>query len=174
MKSCHDVVLVINEESLGPIQECSNTSKEYALQAPLPEQRPYNPESSEISILAYALEMTLLDRVHDAGRLVTIMGNQASLLEAEINKLKTEGDPEQLAAAQQQVAELQADNAKIRSELEELARQSNQADKELNELWVDLADSQRQINEQKAYHRKADNNLLKMMRENETLKVGQV
>ncbi|RZS13800.1 hypothetical protein BHM03_00045424 [Ensete ventricosum] len=70
------------------------------------------------------------------------MGNRASLIEAEIDKLKTEGDPKQLIVAQQQVVKLQVDNAKMRSELEELARRSDQADKELNELLVDLADSQ--------------------------------
>ncbi|RWW64953.1 hypothetical protein BHE74_00027761 [Ensete ventricosum] len=80
------------------------------------------------------------------------------------------GDPEQLAAAQQQVAEHQVNNAKIRSKLEELPRRSDQADKELNELWADMADSQRQIKEQRANHRKVDDDLLKMMRENETLK----
>ncbi|RRT65489.1 hypothetical protein B296_00010443 [Ensete ventricosum] len=51
-------------------------------------------------------QMALLDRVHDAGRLMTIIGNQASLLEAEIDKLKTEADPEQLVIALQQVDEL--------------------------------------------------------------------
>ncbi|RWW41127.1 hypothetical protein BHE74_00053406, partial [Ensete ventricosum] len=56
--------------------------------------------------LGHHYQMALLDRVHDVGRLVTHMGNQASLLEAEIEKLKTEGDPEQLAAARQHVDEL--------------------------------------------------------------------
>ncbi|RRT64456.1 hypothetical protein B296_00013168 [Ensete ventricosum] len=51
-------------------------------------------------------QMALLDRVHDVGRLVTHMGNRASLLEVEIEKLKTEGDPEQLAVARQHVDEL--------------------------------------------------------------------
>ncbi|RRT86061.1 hypothetical protein B296_00001394 [Ensete ventricosum] len=45
--------------------------------------------------------MALSDRVHDVGHLVTIMGNQASLLEVEIDKLKAEGDPEQLATTRQ-------------------------------------------------------------------------
>ncbi|RWW04689.1 hypothetical protein GW17_00032074, partial [Ensete ventricosum] len=40
-----------------------------------------------------SLSNGLLDRVHDAGRLVTIMGNWASLLEAKIDKLKMEGTP---------------------------------------------------------------------------------
>ncbi|RWW60312.1 hypothetical protein BHE74_00032703 [Ensete ventricosum] len=79
----------------------------------------------KLSLRGHHYHITLLDRVHDVGHLVTIMGNRASLLEVEIDKLKTEGDPEQLAAAQQQVAELQADNAKMRLELEELARRSD-------------------------------------------------
>ncbi|RRT69004.1 hypothetical protein B296_00021604 [Ensete ventricosum] len=37
--------------------------------------------------------MTLLDMVHDLGRLVTHMGNQPSLLKAELEKLKTKRDP---------------------------------------------------------------------------------
>ncbi|RWV79659.1 hypothetical protein GW17_00059178 [Ensete ventricosum] len=74
--------------------------------------------------LGHHYQMTLLDRVHDAGCLVTLMGNRASHLEAEITKLKMEGDPEQQTIAWQQVVELQVDNAKLRSKLEELARQS--------------------------------------------------
>ncbi|RZR79715.1 hypothetical protein BHM03_00005529 [Ensete ventricosum] len=88
-------------------------------------------------------QMALLDRVHDAGRLVTLMGNQASHLKAKIAKLKTEGDPELLTVARQQMAELQADNAKLRSELGIVCL----------------------IKEQKA-----DDELLSLMRENEALK----
>ncbi|RWW44824.1 hypothetical protein BHE74_00049381 [Ensete ventricosum] len=56
-QSCHDVVTVINEETLGSIWECYSIPEEYALRAPLSEQRPYNPESSEISISVDALEV---------------------------------------------------------------------------------------------------------------------
>ncbi|RWW53362.1 hypothetical protein BHE74_00040157 [Ensete ventricosum] len=58
-------------------------------------------------------QMVLLDRVHDVDRLVTIISNRASHVEAYIEKLKFEGDLEQLTAACQRVVELQADNAKI-------------------------------------------------------------
>ncbi|RWW82939.1 hypothetical protein BHE74_00008574 [Ensete ventricosum] len=88
-------------------------------------------------------KMALLDRVHDVGHLVTIMGNQASLLEVEIDKLKAKGDPKQLAIARQQVDELQVDNTKLKSELDELTRHLEQIDKELNELREGLAKSQR-------------------------------
>ncbi|RWW45401.1 hypothetical protein BHE74_00048763 [Ensete ventricosum] len=39
-------------------------------------------------------QMALLDRVHDSGRLVTHMGNQSSLLEVKLEKMKTERDLE--------------------------------------------------------------------------------
>ncbi|RWW80799.1 hypothetical protein BHE74_00010839, partial [Ensete ventricosum] len=67
----------------------------------------------------------------------------ASHLKAKIAKLKTEGDPELLTVARQQMAELQADNAKLRSELGIVCL----------------------IKEQKA-----DDELLSLMRENEALK----
>ncbi|RWW39447.1 hypothetical protein BHE74_00055224 [Ensete ventricosum] len=39
-------------------------------------------------------QKAILDRVHDLGRLVTHMGNRASLLEAKLKKLKTKRDPQ--------------------------------------------------------------------------------
>ncbi|RWW24009.1 hypothetical protein GW17_00011718 [Ensete ventricosum] len=116
-------------------------------------------------------QMALLDRVHDADRLVTIMGNRASHMEEEIKKLKSEGDLEQLAIAQQLVVELQADNAKMMSELGEATQRVERADMELNEVRADLADSQHQLKEQKASRWKSDDDLLKMMKENEAIKI---
>ncbi|RZR78250.1 hypothetical protein BHM03_00003530 [Ensete ventricosum] len=55
--------------------------------------------------------------------------------------------------------------------MDELTSWLEQIDKELNELRAGLAESQRQIKEHRADRRKADNELLKLMRENETLKV---
>ncbi|RRT71316.1 hypothetical protein B296_00026337 [Ensete ventricosum] len=64
MKSCHDVISVVTEESLGSIRERYSISEEYALRAQLPQQRPYNPESSELSILVDALEAGLHFPLH--------------------------------------------------------------------------------------------------------------
>ncbi|RZS06033.1 hypothetical protein BHM03_00036616 [Ensete ventricosum] len=116
-------------------------------------------------------QMALLDRVHDADRLVTIMGNRASHMEEEIKKLKSEGDLEQLATAQQLVVELQADNAKMMSELGEATQWVEQFDMELNEVQADLADSQHQLKEQKESRWKSDDDMLKMMKENEAIKI---
>ncbi|RRT67064.1 hypothetical protein B296_00030774 [Ensete ventricosum] len=66
-------------------------------------------------MLGHHYHMALLDRVHDSGRLVTHMGNQASLHEAELEKLRSQRDPKQLAQAKQQVGELEANNAKLKS-----------------------------------------------------------
>ncbi|RWW56774.1 hypothetical protein BHE74_00036484 [Ensete ventricosum] len=49
--------------------------------------------TKQIALVRASLSNGLLDRVHDVGRLVTIMGNWASLLEAKIDKLKMEGTP---------------------------------------------------------------------------------
>ncbi|RRT46385.1 hypothetical protein B296_00051802 [Ensete ventricosum] len=97
-------------------------------------------------VMGHHYQMALLDRVHDSGRLVTHMGNRASLLE------------------------LEADNAKLRSGVDKLTDRLEEADKELNKLREGLAESQRQLKEQKVDHRKADDVLLKLMRENKSLK----
>ncbi|RWW62013.1 hypothetical protein BHE74_00030883 [Ensete ventricosum] len=283
MKSCHDITSAISEEALESIRECYSILEGYVLRAPSPEQRPYQPQPSEISISVDALEaglhfplystivsgaptnnkeesiainrlrgilslsheiqdmterwlvevrlspasrgtmdlnmlqkksrmpggkgaptireddkgyyvlqmadwapkdssqrcglggrtvlpIALLDRVHDSSRLVTHMGNQASLLKAELEKLRSERNPEQLALARQRVDELEADNAKMKSELDESTGRMDEADKELNMLQEGLVESQRQLKEQKADRRKADDELLKLMRENESLK----
>ncbi|RWV87627.1 hypothetical protein GW17_00050357 [Ensete ventricosum] len=63
-----------------------------------------------------------------------------------------------------------ADNAKLKSGLDELSSRLDKADKEPNKLREGLVESQRQLKEQKANHRKANDELLKLMRENESLK----
>ncbi|RRT57147.1 hypothetical protein B296_00030190 [Ensete ventricosum] len=55
-------------------------------------------------------------------------------------------------------------------QLGEVTQQLEQADKELNEVWAALANSQCQLKEQKANRQKADDDMLKLMKENETLK----
>ncbi|RWW77822.1 hypothetical protein BHE74_00013978 [Ensete ventricosum] len=132
MKSYYDIASIITEESLRLIRERYSILEEYALRAPSPNQGVVHStlakelyilpsevliaEAAKQIALGHHYQMALLDRVHDVG-LVTIMGNRASHLEVEIKKLKSEGDLEQLAAAHQRVVELQANNAKIMSEL---------------------------------------------------------
>ncbi|RRT78872.1 hypothetical protein B296_00001669 [Ensete ventricosum] len=57
------------------------------------------------------------------------------------------------------------------SELGEATQWVERADMELNEVQADLADSQHQLKEQKASRWKSDDDLLKMMKENEAIKI---
>ncbi|RWW67939.1 hypothetical protein BHE74_00024583 [Ensete ventricosum] len=59
MKSCHDITSVISEEGLESIRECYSIPGGYVLRAPLPEQRPYQPGPSKISISVDELEAGL-------------------------------------------------------------------------------------------------------------------
>ncbi|RRT78334.1 hypothetical protein B296_00001271 [Ensete ventricosum] len=64
MKSYHDIASIVTEESLGLIQARYSIPKEYALRALLPEQRPYNPKSFELSISVDVLEVGLWFPLH--------------------------------------------------------------------------------------------------------------
>ncbi|RRT59587.1 hypothetical protein B296_00043971 [Ensete ventricosum] len=105
--------------------------------------------------------MDLLDRVHDACRLITIMGHWATDFEREIPELKSEGGPEAVAATEQrattieqQVIDLRAKNEKLLAELIEVTQRLEFSDKELNDASADLCDTQRQLKEQQAVRRK--------------------
>ncbi|RRT54823.1 hypothetical protein B296_00042201 [Ensete ventricosum] len=75
-----------------------------------------------------------------------------------------------MLVARQRVDELEADNTKLNSGLDELSGWLDEADKELNELCEGLVESQRQLKEQKTDRHKVDDELLKPIRENESLK----
>ncbi|RWW36001.1 hypothetical protein BHE74_00059002, partial [Ensete ventricosum] len=80
-------------------------------------------------------------REDDEGYYVLQMADWA-LKDSKLEKLKSERDPEQLVRARQRVDELEADNAKLRSGLDELSGRLEEVDKELNKLWEGLAESQ--------------------------------
>ncbi|RZS24103.1 hypothetical protein BHM03_00057134 [Ensete ventricosum] len=64
MKSCHDITSAISEEALESIRECYSIPEGYVLRAPSPEQRPYQPQPSEISIPVGVLEAGLRFPLH--------------------------------------------------------------------------------------------------------------
>ncbi|RZS23878.1 hypothetical protein BHM03_00056886 [Ensete ventricosum] len=51
--------------------------------------------------------MALFDHVHDASRLITLIGYQIANLQQEIEALKSGGDPEAVAAVEQRAVELE-------------------------------------------------------------------
>ncbi|RZR99847.1 hypothetical protein BHM03_00029472 [Ensete ventricosum] len=64
MKACHDFDSAVTDGSLAAIWERYSIPEEYALHAPLLEQRPYNPGSPGLSILVDALEAGLRFPLH--------------------------------------------------------------------------------------------------------------
>ncbi|RZR80928.1 hypothetical protein BHM03_00007038 [Ensete ventricosum] len=64
MKACHDFKSIVTKGALAAIQKRYSILGEYALHAPLPEQRLYNLGSSELSILVDALEASLHFPLH--------------------------------------------------------------------------------------------------------------
>ncbi|RRT77101.1 hypothetical protein B296_00010790 [Ensete ventricosum] len=66
--------------------------------------------------------MALIDRVHDAGQVITTLDNKLDVLRKEVQRLKDGGDPDAVAAVEQRASKAQSlvDNLKI--ELEEATR----------------------------------------------------
>ncbi|RWW28647.1 hypothetical protein GW17_00006865 [Ensete ventricosum] len=64
VKECHDFDSAVTDGSLAAIWERYSIPEEYALHAPLLEQRPYNPGSPGLSILVDALEAGLRFPLH--------------------------------------------------------------------------------------------------------------
>ncbi|RZR98382.1 hypothetical protein BHM03_00027720 [Ensete ventricosum] len=133
MKACHDVASIVTEGSLGLIRERYSIPKEYVMHdGPLYTARnaqgvgQQNYCSSPGPALVAGSRGSMCRGSTRVMRilcwLVTFMGNRASLMEAEIEKLKSEGNLEQLVAAEQQAADLRADNDRVVTELGEATR----------------------------------------------------
>ncbi|RZS04855.1 hypothetical protein BHM03_00035268 [Ensete ventricosum] len=175
MKSCHDFDSTVSVESLVVIQERYSILSEYALQAPLPGQHPYNTHSDGFSISVDALKarlrfplhlvigeyldwwqispnqmaqhyyMALADHVHDAGRVIDIMDNKAEGLRKEIEDLKVEH--------------------------EEVTHRRESLELELNDSHLFLADSQEQLEDVRAQGQVMEDELLNLTCSMEGLKV---
>ncbi|RWW52781.1 hypothetical protein BHE74_00040781 [Ensete ventricosum] len=89
--------------------------------------------------------MALIDRVHDISRVITTLDNKSDILRKEVQKMKAGGDPNAVAAAEQQASEAQflVDHMKI--ELEELTEAREQ-----------LADSEDQLRDVKTQGRSTE------------------
>ncbi|RRT40920.1 hypothetical protein B296_00035023 [Ensete ventricosum] len=73
--------------------------------------------------LSQHFQMTLFDRVHDAGRLITFMDYRIKQLQEELDALKSSKGPEAVAKAKEHVSELREELEKTKRERgEELLR----------------------------------------------------
>ncbi|RZR98441.1 hypothetical protein BHM03_00027816 [Ensete ventricosum] len=95
--------------------------------------------------------MALFDRVHDAGRLITFMDYRITSLEKEIDASKSGGGPKAMVAAEERATELE-------KELEETKRERDEV-------------LQWQLKEARVRAQRADDELLKSMKELESARV---
>ncbi|RRT54657.1 hypothetical protein B296_00045308 [Ensete ventricosum] len=89
--------------------------------------------------------MTLLDRVHDVGRVITSMGNKVDFFCKEGQRLKEGGDPEAVAVAEGQLSEAQTLVENLQAKLDEAIRRWESIEKGFGKTREELADLRRQL-----------------------------
>ncbi|RZS27309.1 hypothetical protein BHM03_00060764, partial [Ensete ventricosum] len=113
-------------------------------------------------VLSQHLQMALVDRVHDAGRLITFMDHRVKQQQEELDVLKSKGGPEAVAEAEERASKLKEELEKIKAErAEELLRHEASE----RELRGHLGDAQHLLKEARARARRMDDELLQSMKD---------
>ncbi|RRT58512.1 hypothetical protein B296_00003848 [Ensete ventricosum] len=112
------------------------------------------------SVQSQHFQMTLFDRVHDAGRLITFMDYQISHIQQELDALRSGGGPEAVAKAEECASELEQELEKTKWDRDEVLQRLEASEKELSEVQSNLAEIQRLLKEARVRARKMDNELL--------------
>ncbi|RWV95398.1 hypothetical protein GW17_00041980 [Ensete ventricosum] len=113
-------------------------------------------------VLGQHFQMTLVDWVHDAGRLITFMDHRVRQLQEELDALKSRGGPEAVAEAEERASRLREELEKIKAE-ELLRREASE--KELQAIWGHLGDAQQLLKEAQARARRMDDELLQAVKD---------
>ncbi|RWW68211.1 hypothetical protein BHE74_00024277 [Ensete ventricosum] len=112
--------------------------------------------------------MTLFDRVHDAGRLITFMDYRVKQPEEEFDALKSKGGPEVVAETEERMSELREELEKTKRERGEEFLRREASEKELHEVRSHLGDAQRLLREARIRARKMDDELLQAVKDLES------
>ncbi|RZS12426.1 hypothetical protein BHM03_00043868 [Ensete ventricosum] len=118
---------------------------------------------SEVLMARAAKEMvlmTLFDRVHDAGRLITFMDYWVKQLQEELDALKSRGGPEAVVEAEERASVLREELEKIKREKAEELLRREVSEKELQAVWGHLGDAQQLLKEARTRARRMDDELL--------------
>ncbi|RWW53585.1 hypothetical protein BHE74_00039918 [Ensete ventricosum] len=89
--------------------------------------------------------MALIDRVHDVGRVISVMDNKMVSLRVEIRELKESTRLEMMVAAEKRAADLQAEVHHLRIEVNDTKRRYKALQKELDDTNLHLGDAHRQL-----------------------------
>ncbi|RZS03243.1 hypothetical protein BHM03_00033397 [Ensete ventricosum] len=117
---------------------------------------------TEPSVQSQHLQMALIDRVHDAGRLITFMDHRVKQQQEELDVLKSKGGPEAVAEAEERASRLKEELEKVKAEkAEELLRHEASE----RELRGHLGDAQHLLKEARARARRMDDELLQSVKD---------
>ncbi|RWW84129.1 hypothetical protein BHE74_00007266 [Ensete ventricosum] len=168
MKSCHDVTSIMIEESLGLIRA-------RAMDLDTLRRKPKMSSGKTFSVARAASSPPKVEEVRVEAMSKMLVGNAAMRAQwLNLTYSMKIWDNSQ-ATSEFGRGVLHANLAKelytLPFELGEATQWVERADMELNEVQADLADSQHQLKEQKASRWKSDDDLLKMMKENEAIKI---
>ncbi|RRT45291.1 hypothetical protein B296_00032275 [Ensete ventricosum] len=119
-------------------------------------------------VLSQHFQMTLFDRVHDAGWLITFMDYRVKQLQEELDALKSRGGPEAVAEAKKRASELREELEKIKREKSEELLRREASDKELQEIRGHLGDAQQLLREAQTRARRMDDELLQAVKDLES------
>ncbi|RWW37455.1 hypothetical protein BHE74_00057418 [Ensete ventricosum] len=113
-------------------------------------------------------QIALVDRVHDAGRLITFMDYQVKQLQEELDALKSRGGPEAVAEAEERASGLREELEKIKREKAEELLKREASEKELQEVRGHLGDTQQLLKEARTRARRMDDELLQAVKDLES------
>ncbi|RWW54347.1 hypothetical protein BHE74_00039079 [Ensete ventricosum] len=99
------------------------------------------------------------------------MGYRITNLQQEIDALKSGGGPEVVAAVEERATELEKELKKIKHEQDKVLQWLKTSDKELNDARGNLSEARRQLKEAWVKARKTDDDLLKSVKELESMRV---
>ncbi|RWV76895.1 hypothetical protein GW17_00062367, partial [Ensete ventricosum] len=113
-------------------------------------------------VLGQHFQMALVDRVHDAGRLITFMDHRVKQLQEELDVLKSKGGPEAVAEAEERASRLREELEKLKGERAEELLRREASEKELR---GHLGDAQQLLKEARARARRMDDELLQAVKD---------
>ncbi|RRT32936.1 hypothetical protein B296_00054813 [Ensete ventricosum] len=105
-------------------------------------------------------EMTLFNRVHDVGRLITFMDYRISQFQQELDALKSGGGPEAVAKVEERAFELEQELEKTKRERDKALQRLEASEKEPSEVRSNLDEIERLLTKARVRARKMDNELL--------------
>ncbi|RRT31745.1 hypothetical protein B296_00053649 [Ensete ventricosum] len=119
-------------------------------------------------VLSQHFQMTLFDRVYDAGRLITFMDYWIKQLQEELDALKSNGGPEAVTKAEERASKVREELEKTKRERGEELLRREASEKELHEVRSHLGDAQRLLKEVRVRAQKMDDKLLQAVKDLES------